>query len=51
MNYITSTFRLTEELYEKIRFMAYKEKISIAEIIRQACENYIALKVNGEEDD
>ena len=41
MKYVTSTFRLPEELYEEIRFMAYKENISLAEIIRTACKKYV----------
>jgi predicted DNA-binding protein len=51
MNIITSTFRLPEELYESLRLMAFQNRISLAEVIRRACENYIALKVQGEEDD
>jgi predicted DNA-binding protein len=51
MNIITSTFRLPEELYESLRLMAFQNRISLAEVIRRACENYIALKVNGGEDE
>lgn len=52
MNYITSTFRLPEELYEKIRMEAFNKRVSIAEIMRQACEEYFEkeLKVQGDID-
>ena len=50
MEYVTSTFRLPSEMYEKIRKEAYDEKVSLAEVIRQACEYYFenkALEAQG----
>lgn len=40
MKYVTSTFRLPEEIYERIRIEAFKRRVSIAEIMRDACEVY-----------
>jgi len=36
------TFDLTEPLYNKLRKLAFKRRVSIAEIIREAIENYLA---------
>lgn len=40
MEYVTSTFRLPEEMYERIRVEAFNRRVSIAEIMRNACEVY-----------
>jgi predicted DNA-binding protein len=40
MKYVTSTFRLPEETYERIRVEAFNRRVSIAEILRDACDIY-----------
>ena len=35
------TFDLTKPLYEKLRKLAFKERVSIAEIVREAIEAYL----------
>ena len=44
MKYITSTFRVPEALYEKLRIEAFNNRVSLAEIMRKACEEYIKTK-------
>lgn len=41
MKDVTTTFRLSEDLFEKMRYQAYKNKVSVSEIIRRSCEAYI----------
>ena len=40
MEYVTSTFRLPKETYEQIRIEAFNRRVSIAEILRDACDVY-----------
>lgn len=49
--HITSTFRLPESLYEEMRLRSFKKRISLAEFIRQACDKYIELEDQGEQND
>lgn len=51
MKNVTSTFRLPEDIYEKIRIEAFENRVSLAEIIRRACELYFELKVQEGEGD
>ena len=41
------TFDLTKELYEKLRKLAFKRRVSIAKIVREAIEQYLARKENA----
>jgi len=42
MNKHIFTFDLTEPLYNKLRKLAFRRRVSIAEIIRGAIEDYLA---------
>lgn len=44
MKYITSTFRVPEAMYEKLRIEAFNNRVSLAEIMRKACDEYIKTK-------
>ena len=50
MDKIVVTSHIEKDLYENIRNQAFKERISMAELIRKACVDYInkALEVRGE---
>lgn len=41
MEHVTTTFRLPEELYEKLRYDAFSRKVSLGEIVRRACAEYM----------
>ena len=52
MKKIVVTSHIPEDIYEVIRVAAFKERISMAELIRKACIEYIktnALKVQEKE--
>jgi predicted DNA-binding protein len=50
MKHITSTFRMTKEMYEQIRKEAFNQDVSKSEIIRQACNQYFSLKEKKEDE-
>lgn len=47
-NYATISFKTSQELRQKIRFCAYKQEITVSELIRRSIENY--LRENIKED-